>query len=240
MFIFLWPALVLAGSQQTSSTLASTIITNVRYYLTDSTESFWSDTELLVWLNDGIMDVIARSQCLETTEMLPLAIEIYEYPIGENYIGVKEVVFIDNDTSEEKALIPGSPDHFGRSEDADEPTHWYEWNGSVFAYPAIDTLESDDYVVWQDSPNVTYTDSDNVEWTNHTQGKLDLEAYLVKREEPITVSDTIPLPAAYDVPLLLYVYIQAMLKDGQWQKAAEALDKYKDMLERFEDDFTIQ
>lgn len=240
LFLLLCPGPCLAGSQQTSSTLASTIITNVRYYLADSSQVFWTDAELLVWLNDGIMDVIARSKCREVTESLPLAIGVYEYPIGENYIGVKQVVLIDTPTASQTALKHSNPEHFGRTEGIGQPTHWYEWSHSVVVYPAITTLDSDDYVVWQDTDDVEWTDTTEVKWMNLTEGKIDLAVYLVKRELAIDTTDTIPLPAAYDVPLILYVYAQGLLKDSQPQRAAWVLAKYEKMLERFEYDFTIQ
>jgi len=76
---FLIVSTAFGGSQQTSSTAASTIIVNARYYLNESSASFWSDTELLVWVNQGTMDIVGRTRCLENSEAVSLLANTVEY-----------------------------------------------------------------------------------------------------------------------------------------------------------------
>jgi len=83
-----------AGSQQTSSTLASTIITNARMYLNDTTATYFnSDAEMLVYLNDGTMDIVARTHCLESTTDKTLQLDTIVYPISSAFIVIKYVLY---------------------------------------------------------------------------------------------------------------------------------------------------
>ncbi len=64
LLILFFAGLCFAGSQQTSSTLASAIITNARYYLNEDSgdaNEFFDDTELLRWVNDGMKDLAAKA-----------------------------------------------------------------------------------------------------------------------------------------------------------------------------------
>jgi hypothetical protein len=129
-----------AGSQTTSSTLASTIITRARYYLNEPTASFWSDAELLVYLNDGTLDIAARTHCLEDveTEILVEAQQIY--PLGDPFIVVKHVVYND-----EKALLKGNIQEIGQvlgsgeGDELGEPAYWAQWENNVIVYPGPDS-----------------------------------------------------------------------------------------------------
>ena len=81
VFVLLFTVSVFAGSQQTSSTLASAIITTARYYLNEATASFWADAELLVWLNLGTRDIVARTKCLESSKSITLVPNTVEYSV---------------------------------------------------------------------------------------------------------------------------------------------------------------
>ena len=128
-------AVVFAGSQQTSSTLASTIITNARYYLNEATASFWADAELLVWVNQGTMDIVGRTRCLESSEAVTLVPNTVEYSITGPYIDIATVVYNDAN-GEKKGLVRKNPQSIGHSTD-NVPTWWYEWNGKVGIFPAL-------------------------------------------------------------------------------------------------------
>lgn len=129
------------ASQQTSSTLASTMITNARYYLDEATEDYWSDTELLGWLNDGVVDIAAKTNCLETTEAVTLTASTVEYTISTAYITIKDVVY--NGTSYKKGLIKGNVRSIGHEMQDDEPTYWYEFAGKVGIYPALTSVTTE-------------------------------------------------------------------------------------------------
>ena len=123
------------GSQQTSSTAASTIIVNARYYLNESSASFWSDTELLVWVNQGTMDIVGRTRCLENSEAVSLLANTVEYSITGPYIDITTVLYNDYN-GVKKGLVRKNPQSIGHSRDL-EPSWWYEWNGKVGIFPAL-------------------------------------------------------------------------------------------------------
>ena len=129
---------VFAGSQQTSSTAASTIITNARYYINEAANVanlFWSDTELLVWVNQGTMNIVGRTRCLESSEEVTLLANTTEYAITGPYIDLVTVVFRDQN-GVEKGLVRKNPQSVGHSRD-NVPTWWYEWDGKLGVFPSL-------------------------------------------------------------------------------------------------------
>jgi hypothetical protein len=132
---------VFAGSQQTSSTPASTIITRARYHVNEATASFWSDTELLAWVNQGIVDIGARTKCLESSESVTLIGNTYEYTIAGTYIDLSTVVYNDAGGAK-KGLVRKNPQSIGNVRAVGEPVFWYEWAGKVGVYPMPPVITS--------------------------------------------------------------------------------------------------
>jgi len=133
--LILVASIVFAGSQQTSSTLASTIITNARYYLNEATASFWADAELLVWVNQGTMDIVGRTRCLESSEAVTLLANIVEYTVTGPYIDISTVIYTDVN-GVKKGLVRKNPQSIAHSTDID-PTWWYEWDGKIGIFPTL-------------------------------------------------------------------------------------------------------
>ena len=143
VFILLFPALAFAGSNQVSSTAASTIIDRAEVYLNDADNRMWSAGELLTWLNDGQIDIATRSHCLEARETIFLDTNVIEYSIVSTYIAVKAVQYIDA-THKAWSLKKGSPGSVGQvGEEQGEsqiPTHWYTWSDEIGIYPSLASL----------------------------------------------------------------------------------------------------
>ena len=131
-------SVVFAGSQQTSTTLASTIITNARYYLNESSANFWTDAELLVYLNQGTVDIVSRTRCLEGSESVSLAANTIEYSLTGPYIAVETAIFTDQN-GVKKGLVKKNPQSVGHSRDA-VPTWWYEWDGKIGIFPSLPVI----------------------------------------------------------------------------------------------------
>lgn len=124
------------ASQQTSSTLASTIIDRAESLVNDSENDLSSPAEMLVWLNDGMVDIVSRTHCLEATESIDLATNTIEYSVTSTYLTVKAVLYVDADGNK-WALKKGSPSSVGQNTAVTIPTYWYEWAGKVGVYPTI-------------------------------------------------------------------------------------------------------
>lgn len=138
------PLVIYAGSQQVSSTTAQTIIDDARYYLNDTSEDFWTNEELMVWLNAGIVNIAARARCLDVTETINLVKDQLEYSITEDCVGVAVATY-----NEGKGLIKGSPASVGHCADLAESAYWYEWNDKVGIYPVYSgSSAADDLNTW--------------------------------------------------------------------------------------------
>jgi len=134
--VLIWSSWCFAASQQTSSTAASTIINRAESLVNDSDNDLSSSAEMLVWLNDGMVDIVSRTHCLEATESIALATSTVEYTVTSTYLTVKAVLYVDSD-SKTWALKKGSPSSVGQNTAVTIPTYWYEWGGKVGVYPTI-------------------------------------------------------------------------------------------------------
>ena len=200
---------VYAGSQQTSSTLASAIIVNARQYLNEPTATFWTDAEMLVWLNNGMVDIVNRSHCFETTEDINLVADQVEYSITETYVVVKAVQYVDSDSAE-RGLLPGKPSDVGVIENVSQPVYWYDWGGKIGIYPVLSSV---------------------------TTEKVTL--YLVERPVAIAAGVAVTTPAIYDTALTLYIVAQAWAKDRQMNKHAGTMQLYHAELDRYRQDLLV-
>lgn len=151
---------VFAGSQQTSSTLASTIITNARYYLNSTEQVPWADAELLVHLNNGTLDIVARTRCLEGAESVSMVADTREYSLSNTYLDISTVIY--NGTSYSKGLIRKKPQAVGNLDDPDEPAYWYEWNGKVGLFPTLSSVTTETATVYYVARPATVASNENV------------------------------------------------------------------------------
>jgi hypothetical protein len=136
VILLTFTTLCFASSQDTSATTAATIVDRAEVWLNDSDNRFWSAGELLQWLNEGMIDIVSRSHCLEATESINLATTTLEYAITSTYLTVIAVHYVDSD-SKSWALKKGSPMSVHQNTAVTEPTYWYDWGGKVGIYPTF-------------------------------------------------------------------------------------------------------
>jgi hypothetical protein len=194
------------GSQRTSGATAAQTIIQARSYLNEATPNFWSDTEMLQWLNDGQRDIVSRSHCLQSQEDIDLIANQLEYTITSNYTVVKAVHYVDAEEAT-KGLVKGNPSDVGNVEDVEAPVFFYDWAGSLGIYPVLSSVTTEKITV-----------------------------YLVPRLSIITSADSITIPALYDKALVFYILAQAWAKDRQMAKSAQALNQYHAELDRYRSD----
>ncbi|MBW1983369.1 MAG: hypothetical protein JRI53_01510 [Deltaproteobacteria bacterium] len=209
LIVFMAVSFAHAGSQQASSTLASAIIVNARAYLNEATATFWTDVEMLQWLNDGLVDLVGRSHCLEDTEDINLVANQVEYSITSTYLVVKAVRYVDSNDIE-RGLKTGKPAEVGWIENVQVPVHWYDWAGEIGVYPTLSSVTSE---------------------------KVTL--YLVTRPTAIASGVAVPTPAIYDKALTLYIVAQAWAKDRQMSKYGQAIGRYHAELDRYRQDLLV-
>jgi hypothetical protein len=208
--IFCIVSLAWAGSQGTSSTLASTIITNARYILREATAAMWTDAELLVWINEGVHDIVTATLCLQTDEQVTLATNTLAYSLSETYIDIAGAIYYDSTNTIYKGLKPGNLMHVGNyGEEGGPPAFYVEWKDQILLYPLAGSTTSGEQVT----------------------------VYLFDRPTAITAtSDTIPTPAHYDHLLPLYVAARALQKDGHTGRASQLMTEYNAKLDRWRAD----
>jgi len=206
-FVFL-VGICVAGPIQTSSTPASTIITNARTYLNEDTASFWSDAQLLVFLNDGQNDIAARALCMEATETLsPLVANTIEYTPTTDYISVIAAVYTDSDGNK-YALKQSNVRTTGEPYQATSPGYFYDYAGKIGIFPALSSVTTEIVTL-----------------------------YLAQRPSTLTLGSSVTIPAVYEKALTYYIVSQAMIRDNRLDAAKLMLELYHAETDRFRQDF---
>ena len=224
LFVLLFSCQVFAGSQQPSATDAQVIVQRARVYLNDPTvyggtqKSIWSDAELLQWVNDGSLDIVARSQCLEDIETKTLVASTAEYAITANFIAVKGVIYNGSSTIK-YSLEKGN------------------YNGRYIS-TSLGHLEA------LTGPPQYWTVSENNLWIypipTASEAAKTLDVIVILRPTVVGATDDVEVPAYFDRALVLYVVAQGMYKDGKFGKASTIMAQYLAEIDRYKVEFTEQ
>jgi len=195
-----------ADSQQTSSLTAQNVINRVQYNLNASSDSFYTTAEMLDWVNQGILDIVVRSKCLQSSFEKDLAADTYEYDVSSDfdYIEITNVIYKDtNDVW--IGLVKTTPENLSLGME-NFPKFWYDNNAGskVIIFPTVTSITG--------SPSI-------------------LIFYTVK-PTPITVGNinvtSISLPSKYDQSLIYYVTCKALERDRR--NSSEMYNKYLESL----------
>ena len=206
VWLLLCPS-VFAESQQASGVTAQVVIDRARYYLNETTASFWSDAELLVYLNHAILDISDTAKCLEGTEIVTLQTDVTQYAISSSYLSVERAVYsgatTTHDSNNFKGLERTDIQRIGHKEQVGEPVQFYVWNDNFYVDP-------------KPSSDVSgYT----------------VMLYLTERPTAIALTGAIPTPAAYDEALAMFVASRAVIKDKQWDRASQLYALYRQIID---------
>jgi len=209
--LVLIPALLTAGSVQTSSTTAQTIINRARVLLQELVEDHWLDTNLLTFLNEGMVDIATQSLAMQTTEDISLVADQIEYSITTDYISIEHVFYV-NSAGEWVGLDKGHPADtrkVGESwNSSPEPAFWYEWGGKVGVFPTLGSV------------------------TTET-----IKVYLVERPASVAVGENVLTPAVYDRALVRYIAAQALLDKRRFADSDYLMNQYQSEIDRYRQDF---
>ena len=194
-----------AGNIAPSETTVATIITMARYYLNDEEDNFWSDAELLNWINQGTIDIVSRSQCLTAIlDDIDLIASTYEYTMPQDYISISKIIYVDSDGTLQ-GLVKRDMQAIGDIPALGQPGWWYEWAGKIGIYPALAAVTSENIIV-----------------------------YYVSRPAKLTLTtEDVLVPAQYDNALILYVVAQAMFKDRMFGSYNQIIGMYQAELDRY-------
>jgi len=196
VFVF---AVIVNASEQSGRTV-SDIMTETRYlingYMANGSEdTYWSDAELVSWINYAVRNVRVRAKnTMLESESFVLSSGTSEYVPTSNYLYVRAVMYQSATT----AFMPLLPSTFEdrTAETGAEPKYFYELSGKVGVYPLKDDALND------------------VTVTGNT-----IYVLTVPRGIVLTSSDTLPTPALFDRSILFYTAAQALRKNGLFESA---------------------
>lgn len=208
---FFWSTGTWAAGTQSTKTV-NNILTEVRYALNESTADFWSDTELISHINQGIQNLAARTRCYEVTERYTLSSGTSTYAINVAYIAI-------NDAIHQSAVTAWTPIQRGErtginltDKSQNYPAYYYEANGKIGFYPIRDTT---------------------------SERSTGTTAYVTYMALPVTQSgtSTVPIPGSFDRALVNYAIGQALFKIPAEERAKFYLSLYEQEADRFRLDF---
>jgi hypothetical protein len=186
------------GSQFTPTTTGDEIITRARQLVNEATASFWDDTMMIQWVNDGIMDITGKTWCTGgTPEDVTLINDTLEYALSNDYITIITCMYRSDGTNASKSLLRGHPEMVGHVPDPGEPVYWYEFHGKVGIYPTMTAV-----------------------------GSADVQVYQVAAPAIITGTGNIPIPAFLEDALILHVVYKALFRDNESAVAQATKEMY--------------
>lgn len=157
---------------------AQTILTDVRRALLESSAQFWSDAELLRYLNRAELDYVNKTRLLEDTAQLSLIQGRLDYALPSNWLSAKAVFFkIENEDGSYrwKRLYPtnveknaqSSPNFMNTTVDNQgEPQRYWIWGRSLWLDKAPDDTSDTTLLLFYKSkpiPLANATDSINLD-----------------------------------------------------------------------------
>lgn len=185
------------------------MITNARSYLNEITPNFWTDAELLVYLNNGTMDIVARTHCLEGLETEQLVENQISYPLADAFLAIRAVIY-DQGSGNERGLLRGNLQSVGHPKGSVEPIYWCQERDNVIVYPKPDA--------------------------SHSGVSFNIDVYTVIRPSSVISSADVLVPAFFDRALALYIAAQGFFKDSQFGKAERFMSEYLSELDRYRTD----
>jgi len=194
-----------AGGASPSGKTADNLITEIRYYLSPG-DSYWTDAELLAWINDAVQNINLRDHVLESSQMFTVSTGTSEYALS-TYLSIKGVLYQTGVTAF-KSLLKGKFEDIGfKDPQYDKPTYWYEYNGKCGIYPLKDTKD-------------------------HTSSGNTIYVLTVPISDTLVGASAIPTPALFDRAIIYYATGQALMKDRQFGFANQFMSQYFSELDR--------
>ena len=207
LLVLLIPYIVMGGTQTASGLTGANIIAAARYRLgaisaSSVTDPFYSDTEMIRWVNDGLYDICKKTGALQTTEAETLVAATVEYALTSLYFEIVGVVLNKTDGTKvglKKGNIwsVGQTDIDFKPAAQKVPGYWYEFGGKVGVYPPYSTVS-----------------------------KETITAYLSIIPAVIASDGAVPTPGMYDKALILYVEAQGHKKAGNLNAYNATMEEY--------------
>ena len=202
-----------AGSQTRSGKTADDIITEAeRILINNANDNFWSDAEMLGWVNEGMLDIVSKSHCLEGTAEIILSTDTKDYAWTgtSNYLTVDpHGAYIQLHSSSKYKTLTNNKSVIGHITNTGPPAYWYEFNGRVHVWPV---------------PIAAYS------------GSTVYVDYVAIPDGCSTSGLAIETPEIYDPALVYFVISRAMSKEKN-QASMAYMNLYQQTIDRYRADF---
>lgn len=127
---------------------ASDIISQVRLTLVEPVAGFWTDTELLGWINRAEADFFNKTRMFDDKDTSSTIAGVNQYPMPSNCLSIRAVLFnnktVSTDTDNWQRLVPTNlekalqenPNFLAVSSDVQgSPASYFIWGNTLFLYP---------------------------------------------------------------------------------------------------------
>ena len=209
---------VYAGTISTSSITANTIITQVRYDLNESVPGYWSNADLIKWIDEAVRAVVGRTRCLESgASSVTLNPDIRSYSISGDFIDIEKVecdISVSGNTTEKTQVydldrVPFGKMRYKKGKETGDPKTFSMWANTLYVWPI------------PRSGQTPYT----------------LYVYRATLPSGVTVTTSpIETPAYFDTAILYYVKGKAMMKQNQENRAKVYFDMFEGLCTRYRQD----
>lgn len=199
-WLFLLPGVCFAGTISTSGVTAQDIIDRVRYDLRETADSgttlFWSDTEIIQWTNEAVVEIVNRTRCLESAALeIVVQANDRDYSISGNWLDIEKVEYdigVSGVTTKKSQVYdleraPFRMLRFNQEKEIGDPKTFSIWNDTLYVFPIPRSAQSGNTL------------------------------YVYRATLPsgvTTASSPIETPAYFDPAILYYVKGKALFKEG--------------------------
>lgn len=186
------------------------MIAQIRSELVEPVQGFWTDEEILLWLNRGLLDYVSKTRVLEAVDFTSTQSGIGQYPLPQNCLSVR-ALFLNIATPTVEQPNP--------------PPNWRRLTPSNLEKNA------------QQSPNFTAADSTQIGmpgsymiWGKtlylfpipNTNGSSDIMMFFKSKPIPVTLDgEPTNLDDTLHDSLIAYVLWKAFKKEKEHEQAAE-------------------
>jgi hypothetical protein len=158
-------------------TLASALITRLRSKLDDPSAAFFSDTDLLAWINEGMRDAGRRTRHIRDVKTVNVTGGVSEYTLTADVIEIEMVSYLPGDgrvipllgqSYEQMSNVWGS----FQNQRVGEPQAFAPWgtppNLKIKLYPSPEASSSPGLsLLVRRMPAVATTTASNLDWPEH-------------------------------------------------------------------------
>lgn len=203
--IFFIAVSAFAGTTETSSITAATIIAKARVHLDAVNDTdFFPDSDFVKWIDEAVRETINKTDCTETTPITKaLVANTFRYDPGQSFLKVVTIVHDNGDTTDDQQYVTLDRVHIndiGHNDSTGRPQVYAVWNDQIEVWPTPRTDEA----------------------------STNLYIYTVPLPTGVSATDSaIETPAYLDMALLYYVVAMGNFKNDRPDKGAIFLDLYE-------------